>query len=636
MQQLKVGKPVVVLTVVALAVAILASPVTGVGHVFARQAVAPSGPTPKPTEVTLSDASADPSEPDVFGPEAVAPSGPDPLVTSTDLRSRKPSAETAKTLAAAAKPRVVAIVGLRTLFTPEGILTPKKLVAQRSNIRRLQDKLLSRLSGEVVVRRYASIPFMSLSLDANGVEQAFSNPGVATLEENTDDEEDLDKTTELIGVPFAARLGQTGTQRIVAVLDSGVDSSHAFLSGRVVEEACFSTPSGNGPSFCPNGAPSQVGPGSAAPCPLADETCGHGTHVAGIVAGRGSKYNGVAPSGRILAVQVFRQRVCQSGILVVLCAQTSKDDQVAGLEHVLGRRNAGLPIAAVNMSLGGSTSFTGNCDAEEAARKAAIDNLRSLRVATVITAGNDGFVNGLSAPACISTAVSVGATRDDDTVRNSSNSGPLLSLLAPGTNVDSSVPNVASACSDAIEVIDGAAFCEKDGTSMAAPHVAGAWALITSARRNFTVADVVRVLRITGLNITDTKSGITTPRLQLSQALACIGDIWVSNARALESSGVASFVVTRTASGCGGGGFGGLLSVTLSTSNLSIPLFRATAGTDYDARQETFALGAFQSATFNVTIRPDTANEFVEFFVVRATGTGITMGDSTGVGAILG
>ena len=63
-------------------------------------------------------------------------------------------------------------------------------------------------------------------------------------------------------------------------------------------------------------------------------------------------------------------------------------------------------VVAVNMSLGGGGSTT-NCDTD--ARKPMIDNLRSVRIATVASAGNSGFGNALGAPGCISTAVSVGA-----------------------------------------------------------------------------------------------------------------------------------------------------------------------------------------------------------------------------------
>jgi subtilisin family serine protease len=75
----------------------------------------------------------------------------------------------------------------------------------------------------------------------------------------------------------------------VAVLDTGVDKTHPFLSGKVVEEACYSA-GGN----CPNGATSEVGSGAGVQCTYAAAACRHGTHVAGIAAGQGSSFSGVA------------------------------------------------------------------------------------------------------------------------------------------------------------------------------------------------------------------------------------------------------------------------------------------------------------------------------------------------------
>lgn len=77
--------------------------------------------------------------------------------------------------------------------------------------------------------------------------------------------------------------------------------------------------------------------------------------------------------------------------------------QCRSLERVL-EMNSTTNIAAVNMSLGGG-QFTANCDATDAAAKTAIDNLRSVNIATVIASGNSSYTNALGSPACISTAV---------------------------------------------------------------------------------------------------------------------------------------------------------------------------------------------------------------------------------------
>ena len=103
----------------------------------------------------------------------------------------------------------------------------------------------------------------------------------------------------------------------------------------------------------------------------------------------------------------------------------------------------------------------------------------------------------LASPACISSAVSVGSTDDGsygttkDLVSDFSNSSPELDLLAPGRWITSSIP--------------GGNFLPYPGTSMAAPHVAGAWAILKSKAPDASVEQVLSVLKQTGVPITDSR-----------------------------------------------------------------------------------------------------------------------------------
>ena len=98
---------------------------------------------------------------------------------------------------------------------------------------------------------------------------------------------------------------------------------------------------------------------------------------------------------------------------------------------------SGQNVASANLSLGGGI-FEATCDDQP--YKPIIDNLRSIGIATVVAAGNSGWPLGLAAPACISSAVSVGSTTKTDTVSGFSNSASFLSLFAPGDVIVSSVP----------------------------------------------------------------------------------------------------------------------------------------------------------------------------------------------------
>jgi subtilisin family serine protease len=137
-------------------------------------------------------------------------------------------------------------------------------------------------------------------------------------------------------------------------------------------------------------------------------------------------------------------------------------------------------------------------------RKQMVDNLRSVGIATVAASQNNSFTDKIAAPACISSAVSVGSATKTDQVSPASNSAPFLSLLAPGIPITSSVP--------------GGGFGIMGNTSMATPHVAGAWAILKQQFPTATVGAVLNALRVTGLPITDAKNGVTTPRIRIAEA----------------------------------------------------------------------------------------------------------------------
>src|SRR5262249_14428923 len=121
----------------------------------------------------------------------------------------------------------------------------------------------------------------------------------------------LPQSVPLVEGDEAWAAGFDGAGSVVAIVGNGVDGSHAFLGGQVLEGACCrSTAAGHSTSLCPSGQDQQTGPGAGVPCPYLDLACWHGTHVAGIAAGsngvlNGTTFSGVAKGAQIIAVQVF-------------------------------------------------------------------------------------------------------------------------------------------------------------------------------------------------------------------------------------------------------------------------------------------------------------------------------------------
>lgn len=398
------------------------------------------------------------------------------------------------------------IVGLRMGFQPEGNLPVRAQQTQRVAIAQAQNSVRNQLASYNVrsVHPFAYIPYLALEADAGALAFLASSPQIASITEDVPRRPTLAESSVLVGATNAWASGFTGAGQVVAILDTGVDNAHSFLAGKVVSEACYSTnDSGWGSSsVCPGGVTESTAPGSGVPCSPTIAGCWHGTHVAGIAAGRGASFSGIAKDANLIAIQVFSNF---SG-----SALSWDSDQIKGLERVYALRGT-FNIAAVNLSLGGGRQYA-YCDSIMPAYKTAVDNLRSVGIATIIASGNDYYSDSLNEPACLSNVISVGSTRDGgaggtpaDTVSDFSNSAFFLTLLAPGQVIYASMP--------------GGGFGNSSGTSMATPHVAGAWAILKGKTPAATVEQILSALTSTGVPVYDTRNGITKPRIQIDAAL---------------------------------------------------------------------------------------------------------------------
>jgi subtilisin family serine protease len=379
---------------------------------------------------------------------------------------------------------------------PESVLSPAGVRIQRARIARTAAQLAREMRdvGVRVTRDFATVPFVAAEVPTDALDDLLASGLVADVTIDHEYRPALATSTQLVQADRMWTSGLTGRGSAIAVLDTGVDRSHPFIRDRLVAEACFSASDGAVRSLCPNGAARQVGPGSARACTGSDG-CFHGTHVAGIAVGRGTSSFGVAPLAELIAVQVFARRRDGGGDV------TSSSSLLAALEHVYSLRDS-YDIAAVNLSVSGlkpnGQPYTTTCDTEDAALQTMVAQLRTAGIATIAATGNEGLTGGIGRPACLSSVIAVGSA-DAAGVSGYSNNHPTMTdLLAPGEAIRSSVP-------------DGG-YGRAGGTSMAAPHVAGAFALLREQRPTASVATLLADLKATGLPVSDVRDGAAYQR----------------------------------------------------------------------------------------------------------------------------
>jgi subtilisin-like proprotein convertase family protein len=304
----------------------------------------------------------------------------------------------------------------------------------------------------------------------------------------------------LIRSDQANAVGATGAGRSVAVIDTGVDYTISQLGGGGFPNAKV------------------IGGFDAADEDNDPMDCGgHGTSVSAIVAGP----TGVAPDAKIVAIKVFSSSDPGNST----CSDTAfVSDLLQGINFAITHK-AEFAIAAINMSLGAEpdSDNVGYCDSSEPAEAVALDAAAAADLPVVVSAGNGGFLHALAAPACLSSAVSVGAVYSlnsalvawsdcidapvtPDLVTCFSNSNTNLSLLAPGA-FWSTVSK------------GGVAFPDFAGTSPAAAAASGAIALLRQVRPSLTGFGAVGLLRSTGLAVIDPRNGIVTPRMDAFAAV---------------------------------------------------------------------------------------------------------------------
>ncbi|MCF8879538.1 S8 family serine peptidase [Hyphobacterium sp. SN044] len=374
-----------------------------------------------------------------------------------------------------------------------------------------------------IAREFRYTPVLAMELSRDEIARLSQDAGVRRIEADELSRPILDQSVPLIGATALHNGGNTGAGVAVAILDTGVDHEHPMFAGRITGSACFSTTSSGSTSLCPAGAGSDTTTAGAGDnCEeytdnntIGAEGCSHGTHVAGIAAGgsftdqgdASRTLRGVAPGANIVAVQVFSRFTSTSDCgSSTPCVLSYSSDQLAALEWLYTNRTT-LSLASINMSLGGGKATTG-CTSNSLAP--VIGQLRTAGVATVIASGNEGFTDGVSSPGCVPDAITVGSTTKADALSGFSNSSPLVDVVAPGSSIRSAYPTINDAGAGRAATFNG--------TSMAAPHVAGAIALLRASRPTASIDAIENALEATGIPVTNGNNNVTSPRIRVDLA----------------------------------------------------------------------------------------------------------------------
>ncbi len=305
-------------------------------------------------------------------------------------------------------------------------------------------------------------PFASAEVSLDDLQRLAEDPAVLHIWPDLPVYALLDVSVPLIHVPQVWKEGFTGKGVRVAVVDTGIDPDHPDFEGRI------------------GGIHSVVGDDGK-------DRFGHGTHVAGIIAGSGKasggRYRGVAPDATIYSVKVLGDD-----------GSGKSSDVLAGMEWAVEQK-----VQVINLSLG----TPGPCDGTDAVSYFCDKLVRERGITVVVAAGNEGpGESTVGSPGCAREVITVGATDDLDRIANFSSRGPTKDGR---TKPDVCFPgvNIVAARADSVNlgpVRDGK-YMEISGTSMATPHAAGVVALLLEAYPEMKPEEVKKRLMDTAVDL---------------------------------------------------------------------------------------------------------------------------------------
>jgi cysteine-rich repeat protein len=397
---------------------------------------------------------------------------------------------------------------------------PRRGPDRRAAVAARQQRALDAIpaGGLRIKRRYRSLAGFAGWARRGAIEALARQPDVEAVYVDGRVYASLAQGVSLVGADGAHVLGFTGAGVKVAVLDTGVDSDHPDIADGLAGQQCFcdSHPSPRR-GCCPGGGEEEAN---------AEDDEGHGTSVTGIITSDGvAAATGVAPDAEVVAVKVL-----DSG------GSGSFSDIAAALDWLLSERGVpGSPaegVDIVNLSLGDgsehNSSAVSPCTGSNTAN--AIAALYAEGVAVFVASGNEGHDDGISFPACVARAISVGGVYDaalgsvswcgnascttilcadnptaPDTFVCHSNSDELLDVLAP--NWRTTTANL------------GGGTTAFGGTSASSPFAAAQAALLLQANPSLSPEEIRSHMKANGAQVTNPANGLSFTRSDIVGAI---------------------------------------------------------------------------------------------------------------------
>lgn len=361
-------------------------------------------------------------------------------------------------------------------------------------IAKQQDSVLRDLNLDYdlkLTNTYTTVNGFAGKLKKSGYEKLKNNPRVKSVFKPKRISISLSDSNKIVNATRAWSLIYDGTNitgkgESVCVIDTGADYTHSALGNCSTNEFV-------------NGTCKKVIAGYDFVNDDIDsfDDHGHGSHVAGIVASTDETYRGIAPDANIIAIKVLNA-----------VGLGTSADLISGIEWCVNNASF-FNISVITMSLGTDTLFASFCDSDDALLTSSIANAISRNISVIAATGNKDSTTSISNPACIENVTAVGGTTKDDIIDFNRNS--ITDLLAPGFSITSAKK--------------GGGFQTLSGTSMSAPHVAGAFALLHQYKKleqNLVLMpeEIQDALNDTGRQIEDTSgSGLVFPRINIYAAL---------------------------------------------------------------------------------------------------------------------